>query len=293
MRGSGGRACRPRSAALPAAAAGRTPRPGRRLSAGRRRLRPAPQAALALPLPSGSAPRRLQMADKMAAGQLTTGAPARRPAPGSPASRESPAPPPPGHHVSLATPAAQWKRGQRPRRPLSRAPSAQGSSLSLVRTSITPPTSSFRVLTTPPRSAFPAPPLNEVTAVGGVCCGRGSHVELLRQVPGKESRSAFSESQRGHCSRISAAGAAVSGCWVSCVSHTQNPVIWAGQELACPHGETEARSWTCNVVFIPRTVVGACWAPGTSGRGLQAGSGTRGALRRHRREREDASRKRG
>lgn len=51
-----GRACRPRSAVLPAAAAGRTPRPGRRRVAGRRRQRPARQAALpTTPAPRGAA----------------------------------------------------------------------------------------------------------------------------------------------------------------------------------------------------------------------------------------------
>lgn len=39
---------------------------------------------------SGSAPRRLQMADKMAVGQLTAGAPARRPAPETPPPLQAP-----------------------------------------------------------------------------------------------------------------------------------------------------------------------------------------------------------
>lgn len=82
----GGLGAVPAARGVLAAAEGRDPRPGPRRSARRRKRRrrrraePAGQAAL----PSPPAPPRLQMADKMAAGQLTALVPRRSALPEAP-----------------------------------------------------------------------------------------------------------------------------------------------------------------------------------------------------------------
>lgn len=87
VRWPGGRACRPRSAALPGAAAGRASRPGLQRSggggSGDRLGRPRSPLLLL-------APRRWQMADKMAAGQLTAAPRPRAPPPEAPPPSKAP-----------------------------------------------------------------------------------------------------------------------------------------------------------------------------------------------------------
>lgn len=103
---------------------------------------------------SGSAPRRLQMADKMAAGQLTAGAPAPRPAPGSPASLQAP----PLHSWTPRFPDdarpsnGKADNGLREAQPRPLRVSAFPPHRSV--TSGTPPTSPFRNVTTPSTRAF-------------------------------------------------------------------------------------------------------------------------------------------
>lgn len=106
-------------------------------------------------------------------------------------------------------------------------PPASGSSLSLVKASRTPPTSSRRFWPRPPGGPPPCPAPPRSDSCGRGLLWAGFHVELLGPVARKETGSAFSEPRSRRCGERALRLPRV----------PRSPVLWAGQERACPLGD--------------------------------------------------------